>query len=58
MNSEYRDGMVNTCFLLPVETSVALRMSAMKNSITLKDLLTTLVVDYLDGEDNDDDAER
>ncbi len=58
MKSEYREGMVNTCFLLPLETSVALRMSAIKNSTTLKDILTALVLDYLEGEDNDNDAER
>jgi hypothetical protein len=51
MNKDYRDGMVNTCFLLPLEVSAELRKHAIDEHITLQDLLTGLVLSYLYGEE-------
>ncbi len=56
MKKSYREGMVNTCFLLPLDISAELRKAAIDEHRTLQDLLTNLVLSYL-GREADDEGE-
>jgi len=51
VKKDYRDGMVNTCFFLPLDVSAELRKAAIDAGMTLQDLLTGLVLSYLYGEE-------
>ena len=51
MKKNYRDGMVNTCFFLPLDVSADLKRAAIDEEMTVQDLLTGLVLSYLYGEE-------
>ena len=47
MKKDYRDGMVNTCFLLPEDISAELRKKLIDDNMTIQWLMTTFVYSYL-----------
>jgi hypothetical protein len=47
MEKQYRDGMVNTCFLLPSDISAELRKKLIDDDMSIQSLLTAFVYTYL-----------
>lgn len=55
MDKYYREGMVNTCFLLPEDIADDLRQLAIDREMTLQDLLSDMVRDCLYSEGDSDE---